>query len=74
MFSAHVFAQGFPLLLQAALATIGISLTGLVIGFFVGIGVCSARLSSKAIAQRFGGAYVFFPSITGLRYLSTLPA
>jgi len=60
MFSAHVFAQGFPLLLQAALATIGISLTGLVIGFFVGIGVCSARLSSNAIAQRFGGAYVFF--------------
>ncbi|ALP64568.1 amino acid ABC transporter permease [Paraburkholderia caribensis] len=60
MFSAHVFAQGFPLLLQAALATIGISLTGLVIGFFVGIGVCSARLSSNVIAQRFGGAYVFF--------------
>ena len=28
MFSTTVFVQGLPLLLQAALATIGISLTG----------------------------------------------
>jgi len=60
MFSTTVFLQGLPLLLQAAIATIGISLTGLVIGFFVGIGVCSARLSADRAARMFGGAYVFF--------------
>jgi polar amino acid transport system permease protein len=60
MFSTTVFAQGLPLLLQAAIATIAISLTGLVIGFFVGIGVCSARLSAHRAARMFGGAYVFF--------------
>jgi polar amino acid transport system permease protein len=60
MFSTTVFVQGLPLLLHAALATIGISLTGLVIGFFVAIGVCAARLSPKRGARMVGGAYVFF--------------
>ncbi|WP_144137582.1 amino acid ABC transporter permease [Paraburkholderia sp. BCC1884] len=60
MFSATVFLQGLPLLLHAALATIGISLTGLLIGFFVAIGVCAARLSPNRTARMFGGAYVFF--------------
>ncbi|HZZ04682.1 amino acid ABC transporter permease [Paraburkholderia sp.] len=60
MFSTTVFLQGLPLLLHAALATIGISLTGLLIGFFVAIGVCAARLSPKRSARMFGGAYVFF--------------
>jgi polar amino acid transport system permease protein len=60
MFSTTVFVQGLPLLLQAALATIGISLTGLVIGFFVGIGVCTLRLSPRRAARAAGGAYVFF--------------
>jgi polar amino acid transport system permease protein len=60
MFSTTTFLQGFPLLFQAALATVAISLTGLVIGFFVAIGVCAARLSRHRAAQRFGGAYVFF--------------
>jgi polar amino acid transport system permease protein len=60
MFSTTVFLQGLPLLMHAALATIGISLTGLLIGFFVAIGVCAARLSSKRAARMFGGAYVFF--------------
>ncbi|PCE21821.1 amino acid ABC transporter [Paraburkholderia acidicola] len=60
MFSLSVFAQGFPLLLHAALATVGISLTGLVIGFFVAIGVCAARLSAHRVARLAGGAYVFF--------------
>ncbi|MFM0183477.1 amino acid ABC transporter permease [Paraburkholderia aspalathi] len=60
MFSTTVFLQGLPLLLHAALATIGISLTGLLIGFFVAIGVCAARLSPKRWARMFGGAYVFF--------------
>ncbi|MGC2038709.1 MAG: amino acid ABC transporter permease, partial [Paraburkholderia caledonica] len=45
MFSTTVFVQGMPLLLHAALATIGVSLTGLFIGFFVAVGVCAARLS-----------------------------
>ena len=60
MFSMTVFAQGIPLLLQAAVATIGISLAGLVIGFFVAIGVCSARLSPSRAWRAAGGAYVFF--------------
>ncbi|MFM0075581.1 amino acid ABC transporter permease [Paraburkholderia sediminicola] len=60
MFSTTVFLQGLPLLLHAALATIGISLTGLLIGFFVAIGVCAARLSPQRWARMFGGAYVFF--------------
>jgi polar amino acid transport system permease protein len=60
MFSTTVFLQGMPLLLHAALATIGVSLTGLLIGFFVAIGVCAARLSPNRAARRFGGAYVFF--------------
>jgi polar amino acid transport system permease protein len=60
MFSLSVFLQGFPLLFQAALATIGISLAGLVIGFFVAIGVCAAKLSQHRGARTFGGAYVFF--------------
>ncbi len=60
MFSITVFAQGLPLLLHAAIATVAISLTGLLIGFFVAIGVCSARLSANRAARSFGGAYVFF--------------
>ncbi|WP_250490189.1 amino acid ABC transporter permease [Caballeronia sp. INML2] len=60
MFSMTVFVQGIPLLLQAAVATIGISLAGLVIGFFVAIGVCSARLSPSRAWRAAGGAYVFF--------------
>ncbi len=60
MFSTTVFLQGMPLLLRAALATIGVSLTGLFIGFFVAVGVCAARLSGNRAARRFGGAYVFF--------------
>ncbi|MEJ0002605.1 MAG: amino acid ABC transporter permease [Pararobbsia sp.] len=60
MFSLSVFLQGFPLLAQAALATVGISLAGLAIGFFVAIGVCAAKLSPHRGARRFGGAYVFF--------------
>ncbi|SAK92347.1 amino acid ABC transporter permease [Caballeronia catudaia] len=60
MFSMTVFVQGIPLLLQAAVATIGISLAGLVIGFFVAIGVCSARLSPSRAWRAAGSAYVFF--------------
>jgi polar amino acid transport system permease protein len=60
MFSIPVFLQGLPLLLHAAIATVGISLTGLVIGFFVAIGVCAARLSAHRATRMAGGAYVFF--------------
>ncbi|PTB18950.1 amino acid ABC transporter [Trinickia symbiotica] len=60
MFSLSVFVQGMPLLLHAALATVGISLAGLLIGFFVAVAVCSARLSSSKTWQMAGGAYVFF--------------
>jgi polar amino acid transport system permease protein len=60
MFSPTVFAQGMPLLLQAAVWTVAISLAGLAIGFFVATGVCAARLSAHRAARMFGGAYVFF--------------
>ncbi|KXU91890.1 amino acid ABC transporter [Caballeronia megalochromosomata] len=60
MFSLNVFAQGVPLLLHAALATVGISLAGLLIGFFVAVAVCAARLSPNKAWRMAGGAYVFF--------------
>ena len=60
MFSMTVFVQGIPLLLQAALATVGISLAGLVIGFFVAIGVCCGAALAAALVAPLGGAYVFF--------------
>lgn len=60
MFSPTVFAQGLPLLLQAAVWTVAISLAGLAIGFFVATGVCAARLATHPAARAFGGAYVFF--------------
>jgi len=59
MFSPTVFAQGFPLLLQAAIATVGISLAGLAIGFFVALAVCAARLSARPATRACGSAYVF---------------
>ncbi|MBV8627118.1 MAG: amino acid ABC transporter permease [Paraburkholderia sp.] len=59
MFSPTVFAQGFPLLLQAAMATVGISLAGLAIGFFVALAVCAARLSPRPALRACGSAYVF---------------
>lgn len=46
MFSLNTFCDGLPLLLRAALMTIGVSAAGLVLGFFVGLVVCSARLSA----------------------------
>jgi len=59
MFSPTVFLNAFPLLLQAALATVGVSLTGLVIGFFAALAVCAARLSGNRILRLCGSAYVF---------------
>jgi polar amino acid transport system permease protein len=59
MFSPSVFAQGFPLLLQAAIATVCISLAGLAIGFFVALAVCAARLSGRPAPRAAAGAYVF---------------
>ncbi|PXW22521.1 amino acid ABC transporter permease [Paraburkholderia caballeronis] len=46
MFSLNAFLDGLPLLLHAALMTVGVSAAGLVLGFFVGLAVCSARLSA----------------------------
>ncbi len=71
MFSTTVFLQGFPLLMHAALATIGISLTGLLIGFFVAIGVCAARLSPNRAARMFGGAYINVIRSDSLAYCVT---
>ncbi|MFX1676164.1 amino acid ABC transporter permease [Paraburkholderia sp. A2WS-5] len=60
MFHLNVFMQSLPLLFQATLATVTISLAGLAIGFFIGLAVCSARLSPNRWLSRLGGAYVFF--------------
>jgi polar amino acid transport system permease protein len=60
MFSPTVFAQGLPLLLQAAVWTLSLSLAGLAIGFCVAVGICAARLSTNRAARAFGAAYVFF--------------
>lgn len=60
MFDTDTFLQGFPLLLHSATATIGVSLAGLFIGFFIAVAVCCARLSGRRWARMLGGAYVFF--------------
>ncbi|MDE1012376.1 MAG: amino acid ABC transporter permease [Paraburkholderia fungorum] len=60
MFSPTVFAQALPLLFQAAIATVGVSLAGLAIGFFVALAVCAARLSAHPVMRACASAYVFF--------------
>ena len=60
MFNFLAFSQALRLLISAAQATILISLIGLVVGFVVAVGICSARLSRNRLASRLGGAYVFF--------------
>src|SRR5580698_6915101 len=60
MFSFQALVDALPLLIKAAQATVLISLIGLVVGFIVAIGVCSARLSKNRLASRLGGAYVGF--------------
>ncbi|OXC77479.1 amino acid ABC transporter permease [Caballeronia sordidicola] len=60
MFNFLAFSQALRLLVFAAQATILISLIGLVVGFVIAVGVCSARLSRNRLASRLGGAYVFF--------------
>jgi polar amino acid transport system permease protein len=60
MFSFQALFEALPLLVKAAQATVLISLIGLVVGFMVAIGICSARLSKNRLASRLGGAYVGF--------------
>ncbi|AKJ67951.1 MULTISPECIES: amino acid ABC transporter permease [Pandoraea] len=52
------FVQSMPLLAHAAISTIWISLLSLFIGFFIGTGVCAARLSRHAVLRWIGGVYV----------------
>ncbi|SDE49163.1 amino acid ABC transporter permease [Paraburkholderia lycopersici] len=58
MFSLSAFLDGFPLLLHASIMTLAVSAAGLVIGFFVALVVCAARLSSKPALRIAGTAYV----------------
>jgi polar amino acid transport system permease protein len=60
MFSFQALVDALPLLIKAAQATVLISLIGLVVGFIVAIGICSARLSKNRLVSRLGGAYVGF--------------
>ncbi|MCA8022650.1 amino acid ABC transporter permease [Burkholderia metallica] len=59
MFDLTTFMQAMPLLWSAALTTVGVSLAGLIVGFFIGLVVCSARLSPSRWISAIGGAYVF---------------
>ncbi len=59
MFDLTTFMQSMPLLGKAALTTVGVSLAGLVFGFFIGLAVCASRLSPNRSISAIGAAYVF---------------
>jgi polar amino acid transport system permease protein len=59
MFDWPLFLQNFLLLLSALLITLKVSAAALFIGFFIGIGIASLRLSPAPLLQRLGGAYIF---------------
>jgi len=60
MFSLTTFLAGLPLLAHAALMTLGVSAAGLVLGFFIGLAVCCARLAPWAALRIAGTVYVRF--------------
>ncbi|WP_213875340.1 amino acid ABC transporter permease [Pseudomonas sp. dw_358] len=59
MFDWPLVLQNLPLLLEALWVTLQVSVAALVIGFFIGIGVASMRLSAAPWLRRCGGAYIF---------------
>jgi len=58
MFSLAAFCDALPLLLRASVMTLVVSAAGLLIGFFVALLVCAARLSTKRAWRIAGTVYV----------------
>lgn len=58
MFSLSAFCDALPLLLHASLTTLAVSSAGLVIGFFIALTVCAARLSQKPALRVAATVYV----------------
>jgi polar amino acid transport system permease protein len=59
-FSFGLILRSLPLLLQAAVTTVLVSLLAVAIGFCIGTLVCLCRLSRAAAPRRFGALYVSF--------------
>lgn len=59
IFDWPTLLQSLPLMAASLLTTLGVSLAGLGIGFVIGIGVCTLRLSPRPLLRRLGGAYIF---------------
>ncbi|WP_110643654.1 amino acid ABC transporter permease [Salinicola sp. CPA57] len=58
MFDLALLVQGLPLLLAGLWNTVWLSACGLALGFLIGIGVCSLKLSERGALRRLGGAYI----------------
>lgn len=59
MFEWPVLLQNLPLMGQALLVTLEVSVAALAFGFVIGVLVGSLRLSPLPLARRIGGAYIF---------------
>ncbi|MFC0266878.1 amino acid ABC transporter permease [Kushneria aurantia] len=58
MFDLAILQQGLPLLIAGLWNTVWLSALGLILGFMLGVIVCSLRLSGRLALRRLGGAYV----------------
>lgn len=59
MFDWPLLLQNLPLMLEALVVTLQVTLAALAIGFVIGVVVGSLRLSSVPLFRRLGGAYIF---------------
>ncbi|WP_426119066.1 amino acid ABC transporter permease [Pseudomonas sp. DSP3-2-2] len=59
MFDWPLLAQNLPLMLEALLVTLEVTLAALCIGFVIGVLVGSLRLSPVPMLRRLGGTYIF---------------
>jgi polar amino acid transport system permease protein len=59
MFDWPLLLQNLPLMLEALVVTLQVTLAALAIGFVIGVVVGSLRLSSVPLLRRLGGAYIF---------------
>lgn len=59
MFDWPLLTQNLPLMLDALLVTLQVTVAALAIGFVIGVMVGSLRLSPVPLLRRLGGAYIF---------------
>ena len=59
MFDWSMLVQNLPLMLEALLVTLEVTVAALCIGFVIGILVGSLRLSPVPLLRRLGGGYIF---------------